>query len=229
MSDCNNCGPGIFCGYPDAEWYPMSALNPLCRVQCIFLIENLWALYPPDPKETGYTGIDPAIRVAPRLTARWSTVAELRSEITGRLAKTGASGEALIEEVRNWGKNLPANVKENRIEPWQLSPEAQTALNYICGGATPLVDFETWKLKRVFTEEELISMIRLHAIDEEVNQRLLLCGDAQLVLVHEVGFGLTKYDDLSILAKLAVDYCLRRRKQTFAQWRYEREKRLNRK
>lgn len=157
MSDCDTCSPRYYCGYANAPWYPMSALNNLCRVQCIFLIEHLDLLedgkYPVNPKETGYTGIDPAIRVSARSTPRWMVVAELYSEITGRLRTCGDAGEALVDEIQNWHKNLPVTVGDYRIEYWQLSRPAQKALNYISGAKQRLMTFSEWKKQTKYREK----------------------------------------------------------------------------
>ena len=152
LSDCDICSPRNFCGCPNAEWFPISALNTLCRVQCIFLIEHLNLLedgkYPGNPKPTGYTGIDPAIRVVSRITPRWMTVAELYAEISGRLKTTGDAGEALIDEIQNWHENLPVTVGDYRIEYWQLSRPAQKAVNYISGAKRRRQTFSQWKAEK---------------------------------------------------------------------------------
>ena len=154
MSDCDTCSPRYYCGYGSSAWYPMSALNNLCRVQCIFLIEHLDLLedgkYPSNPKPTGYTGIDPAIRVVARSTPRWMVVAELYAELTSRLKTTGDAGEALIDEIQHWHRHLPSTVGDYRIEPWQLSRPAQKALNYISGHRQRSQTFSEWKADKKY-------------------------------------------------------------------------------
>jgi len=228
MSDCSNCPPSVFCGYPDNGWFPLAALNPLCSVQVIFLIENLELLedgqYPSDPKETGYTGIDPSVRLAPRFTPRWVSISELYSEITWRLSKTGAAGRVLKDEIQNWRKDLPINARDTQIEYWKLGSEARTALNYICGAATPAIPFENWRYNRKFTPEEITSAIRFDKLDQGLTERISLTGDAGEVLIFEVKAGF-RPDQVCDLGRMALDYCCRHRKQTFAQHRASMKKR----
>lgn len=218
-NDCGKCKS--YYGYYD--WFPMTALNPLCRVQCIFLIEHLDLLedgkYPVNPKETGYTGIDPAIRTVARSTPRWMVVAELYAEITGRIAMTGEDGKDLIEEVQRYHENLPPTVGDYRIEPWQLNGNSQTALNYITGYSTPLIPYATWKQKREYSAEEVVYNVRFGKEDDELWNRLVMTGEAREVLYHEVKSGLSTFGQLSPLACLAVEYSVRHRKQLFSQWK----------
>lgn len=91
------------------------------RPQMLWGIEHLSLLengdWPPDHKETGYTGS----KGSRNTKTKFLPAASFYAEITARLKTTGEAGEALVDEV------------QGGIDLEGLSRPAKRALNYISG------------------------------------------------------------------------------------------------
>lgn len=134
-TDCDECLKK--CSYPNCSYYPMSAIR-YCRPQIFFLIENLDYLvddiYPDDPQPSGYTKIDPSIRIQFKETVTISNVKLIYLDISTRLKRCGKDGETLIHEI----------TKLHAFYYNDLSQAARDALNYISGFRRKLMGYRAW-------------------------------------------------------------------------------------
>lgn len=104
------------------DWYAPGQIRYL-RDDIIWMIAVVLPLeageWPPEPKETGYTGGHKVSHSAP-----FENPAVVRSEVKERLKMTKDDGVTLVWEIQKGG-----------IEYYELlCPAAKRALNYICSG-----------------------------------------------------------------------------------------------
>jgi hypothetical protein len=88
--------------------------------------------YPQRP--SGYTGVDPAIRSVPRLTAQWCKVAELAAEIDARLSTVPGIQRRLFEVETSQGLAME-----------DLSEYSRSVLNYVAGRKRKRQPFLQWQ------------------------------------------------------------------------------------
>ena len=119
-------------------YLPAEIESQFCKHHVLFLLVHLDVLedgeYPPDPAPTGYIGGNKPIF---RAGARFQRPADLFSEITARLERTGMDGDTLIHEVQTFNANL-----------LQLSQAARNALNYCCGNNRKNSSYPRWLRNR---------------------------------------------------------------------------------
>ncbi len=125
------------------EWYSPGQIRYL-RDDIIWMIAAVLPLeageWPPEPKETGYTGGHKVSHSAP-----FENPAVVRSEVKERLKMTKDDGVTLVWEIQKGG-----------IEYYELlCPAAKRALNYISSGPKRrrtkegrLITYAEWKRDR---------------------------------------------------------------------------------
>lgn len=124
-----------------AEWWHLNEIW-LCRIQVMFLIDNLGA-YPPDPHISGYTE---APHVSTRIGANAPYEAEivLWAEVRYRLERTNTEGKWLVREIERVGLSNP---------DWEfiikhLPYEPQSALYYVAGWVRKRMPYKDWKRQK---------------------------------------------------------------------------------
>ncbi len=136
---CDNCRTWKYCrGY---DWFqPFEIERNFCKLQVLFLIGIVETLeigeYPPDPAPTGYVGGNTG---GFRSGARFQRPADLYSELTSRISRTGKDGDTLLHEVRHLGATLH-----------NLSQAARNALGYCCGEKRKRQKYGIWLSRRKY-------------------------------------------------------------------------------
>ena len=199
---------GCPCYHVENEYYPIGIVEAFfCRHHVIWMLACLEDLaegkWP--PKLTGYVAQPNHTHEEP-VAAPFERVTQVYSMLTEKLDATGDDGKALLAEIQEGLK-------------WPSSWQALRALNYISGPELPTITYEDWLFKREYSEAEFIAEVKSRKLTPGLRARLLHTGDAGEVLLHEISSGLDSRDKLSDLARQAMDYCLKHRKQLFAQWR----------
>jgi hypothetical protein len=135
QTDCDQCSKP--CPYPNRDYYPVSVIC-YCRPQLVFLIENMDLLqdgqYPLAHIESGYTDIDPSIRVQQGSEAGFINPALIYSDVSSRLERCRDDGHTLVHEITV----LHVDYYE------MLSPAARNALNYCAGWRRKRQKYHTW-------------------------------------------------------------------------------------
>ncbi len=137
--DCARCKrlkQGICRG--TATWWPLKEVW-LCRVQCMFLMEQLLALelgkYPQNPYESGYTEAEhTSTRIG--ANAPFETALQCRGELVYRLGRTDVAGKWLIDYAQRGG------------EIQGMPNEPRQALHYISGWWRKRIPFSVWQWRQ---------------------------------------------------------------------------------
>lgn len=117
----------------DVWWNPREII--FSKEQILFLIPYFEErLYPPEPSSS-YVDI-PIGKKQPKSHAPFETPAQIFGELDVRLKRAGIAGKLLVAEVC--------------AEYMLLSPEAQSALNYISGFKRRRQSFINWKKQRTY-------------------------------------------------------------------------------
>ena len=135
QTDCEECSKP--CPFPNADYYPVGVIR-YCRVQLFFLVENLELLrdgqYPLPHVESGYTDIDPSIRVQQGSEAGFINPALIYSDVSSRLTACKADGQTLLHEIQILHADYYGD----------LSPAARNAINYCSGFRKRKLKYFAW-------------------------------------------------------------------------------------
>ena len=145
---------------PGYDWYAPSDIK-FCRHQIIWLCSNLLLLlsgfWPPDHKETGYTGHKGK---APG-GAYFETPIQVAAELRVRLCQAGKDGQSLLlvytvdKEERY---QVMADIaRERGMDINRLADRIETAMKYVSGRWRKRMSLSAWKKQRKYRNETLLS------------------------------------------------------------------------
>jgi len=130
----------------DRPWHSPSSIV-FSREQCIFIIGYVFPLdkgcWPPEPMES-----EPSHHQS--FHASYEIICCVTGELWKRLETTGEAGEALIDEVQGYYRDIGKLVYYEF-----LSGPAKRALNYISGNRRRRQTFSQWKADRRYKNKAL--------------------------------------------------------------------------
>ncbi len=134
------------------SWFQASEIeSAFCFQQIFWIILHAGGLekgeYPPDPEPTGYSGGNSSHFSA---TAKFQKPADIFSEFSRRLSRTGDKGRVLLHEVTALGAESVN----------QLSQPAREALYYCAGEKAKPRNFNQWLADRDYSRRQKLARVR---------------------------------------------------------------------